>query len=36
MSLIFKALNPGATTPIWPLPVGWRHDGYFDKPASFP
>lgn len=34
MSLIFKALNPGATTPIWPLPVGWRHDGYFDKPAQ--
>lgn len=34
MSLIFKALNPGATTPVWPQPTGWRHEAYFDKPDS--
>ena len=34
MSLIFKALNPGATVPIWPQPTGWRHEAYFDKPDA--
>ncbi len=34
MSLIFKALNPGATQPTWPQPSGWRHESYFDKPDA--
>jgi hypothetical protein len=34
MTLIFKATNPGSTTPLWPSVTDWKIDRYFDKPGS--